>query len=50
MKDDTPLDNPDSIELELLPNLVADYSEAHFALGKPSPVHILKLRMYENGA
>lgn len=49
VKDDTSLDNPDSIELELLSNLVADYSEAHFALGEPSPVDVLKLRMYEMG-
>ena len=31
MKDDTPLNDPNSIELELLSNLVADYSEEHFA-------------------
>ncbi|WP_294618461.1 helix-turn-helix domain-containing protein [uncultured Bacteroides sp.] len=49
VKDDTPLDNPNSIELELLSNLVADYSEEHFALGKPTLVDILKLRMYEMG-
>lgn len=30
--DETPLDDPNSIELELLSNLVADYSEEHFAL------------------
>lgn len=34
--DSTPLNNPNSIELELLSNLVADYSEEHFALGKLS--------------
>ena len=28
--DETPLDDPNSIELELLSNLVADYSEEHF--------------------
>lgn len=33
VKDDTPLDDPISIELELLSNLVADYSEEHFTLG-----------------
>ena len=30
--DETPLDDSNSIELELLSNLVADYSEEHFAL------------------
>lgn len=45
--DNTPLDDPNSIELELFSNLVADYSEEHFALGEPSLVEVLKLRMYE---
>ena len=49
VKDDTPLNDSNSIELELLSNLVADYSEEHFSLGKPSLVDVLKLRMYEMG-
>lgn len=49
VKDDTPLDDPNSIELELLSNLVADYSEEHFALGEPTLMDVLKLRMYEMG-
>ena len=49
VKDDTPLNDPNSIELELLSNLVADYSEEHFSLGEPSLVDVLKLRMYEMG-
>ena len=49
VKDDTPLNDPNSIELELLSNLVADYSEEHFALGEPTLVDVLKLRMYEMG-
>lgn len=32
--DETPLDAPESIELELLSNLVADYSEEHFTLNR----------------
>jgi HTH-type transcriptional regulator/antitoxin HigA len=47
--DNTPLDDPYSIELELLSNLVADYSEKHFALGEPSLSDVIKLRMYEMG-
>ena len=49
VKDDTPLNEPNSIELGLLSNLVADYSEEHFSLGEPSLVDVLKLRMYEMG-
>ena len=47
--DNTPLNDPNSIELELLSNLVADYSEEHYALGEPALVDGLKLRMYEMG-
>ena len=41
VKDDSPLNNPNTIELELLSNLVADYSEEHFALGEPTLVDVL---------
>lgn len=47
--DDTPLTDSNSIELELLSNLVADYSEEHFSLGKPTMADVLKLRMVEMG-
>ena len=49
VNDNTPLDDPNSIELELLSNMVADYSEEHFALGDPTLQEVIKLRMYEMG-
>lgn len=49
VKDDTPRDDPNSIELELLSEMVAEYSEEHFLIGEPSLIDILKLRMYEMG-
>lgn len=49
VNDTTPVDDPNSIELELLSNLVADYSEEHFSLGTPTLADIIKLRMYEMG-
>ena len=49
VNDSTPIDDPNSIELELLSNLVADYSEEHFALESPTLAEIIKLRMYEMG-
>lgn len=45
--DNTPVDNPNSIELKLLSDLVADYSDEHFSIGTPTLVEVLKLRMYE---
>lgn len=47
--DTTPQDAPERIELELLSDLVSEYSEEHFSLGEPSLVDVLKLRMYEMG-
>ena len=49
VNDNTPLNDPNSIELELLSNMVADYSEVHFSLGEPSLADVMKLRMYEMG-
>jgi len=47
--DATPTTDPASIELEILSNLVADYSEENFAIGEPSLIDIMKLRMAEMG-
>ena len=47
--DNTPRTDPNSIELELLSNLVADYSEENFAIGKPSLGDVVKMRMSELG-
>lgn len=49
VKDDMPLDNPYSMELELISGLVADYSEAHYSIGEPTLTDMMKLRMYEMG-
>lgn len=49
VKDDTPLTDPYSMELELLSGLVADYSDEHYAIGEPTLVDVIKLRMYEMG-
>lgn len=49
VKDNTPVNDPASIELELLSCLVSEYSEEHFEIGEPSLTDILKLRMYELG-
>lgn len=47
--DKTPKDDPHFIELELFSNMVADYSDKHFAIGVPSLSDVLKLRMEEMG-
>jgi len=47
--DNTPSDNKNLIELELLSNLVADYEDEHYPIKTPSLLEVLKLRMYEMG-
>lgn len=49
VNEDTPSSDSAYIELNLLTNLVADYSDEHYAIGEPSLVDVLKLRMYERG-
>jgi HTH-type transcriptional regulator/antitoxin HigA len=44
---DTPSDNKDFIELDLISDLVADYEEEHFPIKKPDLIGAIKLRMHE---
>ena len=49
VNEDTPEYSPQFIELKLLSNLLADYDEEHFAIGKPTLVEVIQLRLYEMG-
>lgn len=49
VNDDTPDDDPNSIELYLLSALVEEYEDVHYPIGKPTLISVLKLRMYEMG-
>ena len=49
VKEDAPLSDPSRIELELLSELAAEYSDENYSLGEPSLKDVLKLRMYELG-
>lgn len=46
---ETPTDDRNYLELDLISDLVADYEEEHFPVEVPSLVDVLKLRMYEMG-
>jgi Predicted transcription regulator containing HTH domain len=46
---DTPTDNKDFIELDLLSDLVADYEETHYPITDPTLPEVIKLRMFEMG-
>lgn len=47
--DNTPLNDKNLIELDLLSELVADYEDEHYPVKSPSLVDVIKLRMYEMG-
>jgi len=44
---ETPANNKEFIELDLLSDLVADYEEEHYPIESPTLVDVIKLRMYE---
>lgn len=45
--EDTPTSDPASIELEILSNLVADYSDEHFAIGDPDLASVIREHMHQ---
>lgn len=47
--EETSQEDPACIELSLLSNLVADYSDEHFDIGEPTLADMIRLRMYEMG-
>ena len=46
---DTPADDKNMLELDLISDLVADYEEEHYPVAAPTLVETIKLRMYEMG-
>ena len=47
--DNIPEDSPENIELAIISELVADYEDIHYPIGKPTLVATIKLRMFEMG-
>ena len=45
----TPTDDKNYIELDLISDLVADYEEEHYPIAAPTLIETIKLRMYEMG-
>lgn len=46
---ETPANDKNFVELDLLSDLVADYEEEHFPVTAPTLVEVMHLRMYEMG-
>ena len=45
--EDTPPNDPDYVELDLLADLAEEYEMEHYPVGQPTLPEILQLRMYE---
>lgn len=49
VNNDTPADDKNMLELDLISDLVADYEEEHYPIAAPTLVETMKLRMYGMG-
>ena len=49
VNNNTPIDDKNYLELDLLSDLVADYEEVYYPIAAPTLVETLKLRIYEMG-
>ena len=49
VSNETPEDDKNMIELDLLSDLVADYEEEHYPIAPPTLAETIKLRMFEMG-
>lgn len=49
VNDNTPVDDPNYLELDMISDLVEEYEDIHYPIGKPTLIDIVKLRLYEMG-
>ncbi len=49
VNDNTPVDDPNYLELDMISDLVEEYEDVHYPIGKPTLIDIIKLRLYEMG-
>ena len=49
VNDNTPLDDSNYLELDMLSDMVEEYEDIHYPIGKPTLIDIIKLRLYEMG-
>lgn len=49
VKDDTPVTDPYSMELELISGLVEEYAEEYYSIGEPTLADVIRQRMHEMG-
>ena len=49
VNDDTPTDDKNYLELDMLSDMVEEYEDIYYPIGKPSLVDVIRLRLYEMG-
>ena len=49
VNDNTPVDDTNYLELDMLSDMVEEYEDIHYPIGKPTLIDIIKLRLYEMG-
>ena len=49
VNDNTPVDDSNYLELDMLSDMVEEYEDIHYPIGKPTLIDIIKLRLYEMG-
>jgi len=43
------VDDPNYLELDMISDLVEEYEDIHYPIGKPTLIDVVKLRLYEMG-
>ena len=49
VNDETPTDDSNYLELDMLSDMVEEYEDIHYPIGKLSLIDVIKLRLYEMG-
>lgn len=49
VNDETPVDNKYYLELDMISDMVEEYEEVYYPIGKPTLIEVIKLRLYEMG-
>jgi len=49
VNDNTPVDDPNYLELDMISDMVEEYEDVHYPIGKPTLTDVIKLRLYEMG-
>ena len=49
VNDNTPVDDPNYLELDMISDMVEEYEDVHYPISKPTLIDVIKLRLYEMG-